>query len=116
MRNKEFHQKLKKLMDEFVNLVYDVTGNFPKNEIFGLTSQYRRSALSVILNYIEGYARQNRKIMKNFFEISYGSLKEAKYLTYFSKRREYLSEEKYQTLINLAEEIGAILWTILVKM
>ncbi|MEW6407450.1 MAG: four helix bundle protein [Patescibacteria group bacterium] len=82
-RTNEFHQELKKLMDGFVNKVYNYTRNFPKEEIFGLTSQLRRAALSAILNYIEGYARQSKNSLRNFLEISYGSLKECKYLIYF---------------------------------
>ncbi|PJB19449.1 four helix bundle protein, partial [Candidatus Falkowbacteria bacterium CG_4_9_14_3_um_filter_36_9] len=57
-----------------------ITRSFPKDELYGITSQLRRAALSVILNYIEGYARKRDKVYKNFLEISYGSLKEAKYL------------------------------------
>lgn len=66
MGEKNFHDRLKQLMDEFVNLVYDCTDKFPKSEIFGLTSQLRRAALSVILNYIEGFARQRKNIFKIF--------------------------------------------------
>lgn len=116
MAKNEFHSKLKVLMDEFVNLVYDYTQDFPKNEIYGLTSQFRRAALSIILNYVEGYARQSKNIMRNFFEISYGSLKEANYLVYFSRRRNYINEQQTLKLMKLTDEIGAMLWTILSKM
>lgn len=109
-RKEEFHQKLKKLMDEYVNKVYDCSQNFPKEEMFGLTSQLRRAALSVILNYIEGYARQRKNVLKNFLEISYGSLKESKYLIYFSYKRGYLKKNEYKELLALSEKIGAMLW------
>jgi len=46
-------------MDEYVNFVYDVTRNSPKEEIYSSVSQWRRSTLSIVLNYIEGYARKN---------------------------------------------------------
>jgi len=81
---KQFHEKLKSKMDEFVHLIYKITKNFPKEELYGVTSQLRRAALSIILNYIEGYARVKDKVHKNFLEISYGSLKEVKYLLHFS--------------------------------
>lgn len=97
-------------MDEYVNKAYDYSKNFPKEETFGLTSQFRRAALSVILNYIEGYARQRKGVLKNFLEISYGSLKESKYLVYFSYKRGYIGEKEYQELVELAEQIGAMLW------
>ena len=109
---KQFHDELKLLMDEYVNKVYDYTKNFPKDELFGVTSQIKRASLSVILNYIEGYARgKNRnKVLKNFLEISYGSLKESKYLIYFSYKRSYLNKEEYDKLLKLSERIGAMLW------
>lgn len=116
MTSKEFHDRLKKLMDEFVHEVYNVTESFPKSEIFGLTSQFRRATLSIILNYIEGYARKTPKVMRNFFEISYGSLKESKYLVFFSFKRKLLKKESYEKLINLSEEIGAMLWSTLSNM
>ena len=115
MEDNSFHKKLKQLMDEFVHRVYDATAKFPKEEQFGLNSQYRRAALSVILNYIEGYARRKKLVLKNFLEISYGSIKEAKYLTYFSFRRKYLLKKDYEKLINLSDEIGKMLWGILEK-
>jgi four helix bundle protein len=115
-QNNKFHQRLKKLMDDFVNKVYDVTANFPKEETFGLISQFRRAALSMILNYIEGYARQRKNVLKNFLEISYGSLKESKYLIYFSYKRKYLFDKDYRELMILSEEIGKMLWGILEKL
>ena len=113
-KQNKFHDELKLLMDRYVNEIYDCTKNFPKDELFGVTSQIRRSSLSVILNYIEGYARgKNRnKVLKNFLEISYGSLKESKYLVYFSYKRNYLNKEKYDELLKLSEKIGAMLWGI----
>ena len=49
-------------MDEFVHFVYNITRKFPKEELYGITSQLRRASLSVILNYIEGYARGKEKL------------------------------------------------------
>ena len=76
----QFHDKLRQKMDNFAHSVYKITKDFPKEEMYGVISQLRRAALSVILNYIEGYARRKDKVHKNFLEISYGSLKEARYL------------------------------------
>lgn len=111
-----FHRDLKSKMDLFVNRVYDCTAGFPKEEMYGVTSQLRRAALSVILNYIEGFARQHEKVLKNFLGISFGSLKESKYLIYFSRQRNYLSEDHYQELIKLSDEIGAMVWGTISKM
>ncbi len=115
-RKNRFHRDLKLLMDGFVNKVYDYTQNFPKEERFGVTSQLRRAALSVILNYIEGYARQRKAVLRNFLEISYGSLKEAKYLIYFSYKRRYLKLKESKELLELTEKIGAMLWGIISKL
>lgn len=106
----KFHTRLRNLMNQYVHSVYDFTINFPKNETFGVISQYRRAALSVILNYIEGYARIRKNVYKNFLEISYGSLQESKYLSEFSYQRKYLTEKEYKSLVELEREIGAMLW------
>lgn len=106
----DFPKKLKMKMDEYVHLIYKISRNFPKEELYGVTSQFRRSTLSIILNYIEGFARHKKAVKLNFWEISYGSLKESKYLLYFSKVENYISEEDYNKALKLAEEIGAMLW------
>ncbi len=109
----KYHEKIKQLMDEYVHGVYTATKHFPKEELFGVTSQIRRSSLSIILNYIEGFARQRKKVNKNFLEIAYGSLQESKYLLDFSQKEKYLSDEEFEKLFRLGEEIGAMLWGIL---
>lgn len=112
----QFHDDLKLKMDEFVHLIYRITKNFPKDELYGVISQIRRAALSIILNYIEGYARGKGKVYKNFLEISYGSLKEVKYLLHFSLIEKYLSKSDYEKVIKLSEDIGAMLWGIIRKL
>lgn len=97
--------------DKLAHEVYRLSKKFPKEEIFGITSQLRRAALSIILNIIEGFARNRTKEYIHFLEIAYGSLKETKYLLHFSYKESYYSSEEYKTIINLAEEIGKLLWT-----
>lgn len=97
-------------MDKFVNSVYDCTLHFPKEEIYRAASQLRRASLSAILNYIEGYARPKRGLLLNFLEISYGSLKESKYLIHFSYKRSYINKKEYEKLMELCDKIGAMLW------
>ena len=58
----DFPEQLKKKMDEYVHFVYKFTKSFPKEELYGVTSQIRRASLSVILNYIEGFARQRKAV------------------------------------------------------
>jgi len=97
-------------MDEYAHLIYKVTRGFPKEELYGTTSQLRRSVLSVSLNYIEGYARMRNKVNKNFLEISYGSLQESRYLLDFCLKEEYIHRNDYEKASGLADKIGAMLW------
>lgn len=107
MRNKSI---LLQKADSFVHSIYSSSKKFPKEEIFGLTSQIRRAALLIPLNIIEGFARQNKKEYKRFLEISYASLKETKYLLHFACVEKYLDSKDYQNLLYFAEELGKILW------
>lgn len=116
MEQNTFRQQLKEKIDKYAHLIYQATRKFPKEELYGTISQLRRSALSVMLNYVEGYARARDKVHKNFLEISYGSLQESKYLLDFSHKEKYLPENDYALLFKLAEEIGAMLWGILRKL
>lgn len=110
MENEQYHERLRKLMDSYVHLIYKLTKSFPKEELYGVISQIRRAALSVILNYIEGFARGKGKSFKNFLDISYGSLKESQYLLMFSFEEHYVVAENYRKALELGEEIGAMLW------
>jgi four helix bundle protein len=71
------HSKLRafELADEVTFLVYRVTQNFPKEEIYGLTSQMRRAAVSVPSNIVEGCARESETEYLRFLEIAFGSLR-----------------------------------------
>jgi len=63
------------------------------------------------LNYVEGYARRRPSVQFNFLEISYGSLKEPEYLLYFCKKEGFIEKNDDITVLKLADEIGAMLWT-----
>lgn len=116
MNKSDFKNKLKEKMDEYVHFVYKITKDFPKEELYGVISQIRRAALSVALNYIEGYARRKPAVQLNFFEISYGSLKESRYLLDFSKEEKYLSDKDYKSGDSISNEIGAMLWTEIISL
>jgi len=111
-----YHNELKSLMNDYVHFVYGTTRVFPKEELYGVTSQLRRSALSVILNYIEGYSRIGEATYKNFLKISYGSLKESEYLLEFSFDEKYLNKEDFSKAARMADRIGGMLWGIICKM
>ena len=110
-----FHDDLKEKIDEYIHLVYKISRSFPRDELYGITSQLRRSAISVMLNYIEGYARRRDKVYKNFLEISYGSLKESEYLLNFSFKENFIVKTDYEKVIIIANDIGGMLWGVLRK-
>lgn len=89
---------------------YDLTCKFPKDELFGLTSQLRRALVSVPSNLIEGYSRNRSKVFVNYLEIAYASLAEAKYQMYFAYKRKYISKEDYLDFYDDAEEVSKMLW------
>ncbi len=97
-------------MDDYVHLVYKICKEFPLEERYNTTSQLKRASLSIVLNFIEGFAREKLAVKRNFWEISYGSLQESKYLLYFSLKEKFLSENDYQKATKMADEIGAMLW------
>ena len=92
--------------DELAYQIYLATKNFPREEIYGMTSQLRRAALSVPTNIVEGYGRQRKNELKQFTNIALGSLAETEYLLDFSLRLGYLNNEAYKPLYNLRDEVG----------
>src|ERR1700736_4930883 len=87
--------------------VYVATSKFPQREIYGLTSQCNRAAVSVAANIAEGSSRQSRKDQAHFSEIAYGSLTELACLLIVAKDVGILSEEAEQSLRNSIEEVSA---------
>lgn len=91
---------------QFVLDVYRVTSNFPKEEVYGLTSQFRRAAISIASNIAEGYAKKGKADKLRFFNIAQGSLEECKYYLVLTKDLEF----KYEpTLAELLEEVSRLL-------
>lgn len=84
-----------KLADDVVLLIYQVTKTFPKEELYGLTAQIRRAAISVPSNIVEGCARESQQEYIRFLGIAYASLREAGYQLSLAKRLGYLSEEDF---------------------
>jgi four helix bundle protein len=99
-----------KLADGLALKIYKATRNFPKEEIYGITSQIRRSALSIPTNIVEGYSRKGDKELGHFVNISLGSLGEVKYLIYFSHRLEYFQDNEYKELRDGYNALGKMLW------
>lgn len=77
---------------EFVSEIYEITKNFPKEEIYGLTSQIRRSAISIPSNIAEGFARESDKEFIQFLHVTMGSLVELETQLIIAKNLLYIKE------------------------
>ena len=95
--------------DDLAYEVYIATKQFPRDEMFGIVSQLRRAALSIAVNLVEGAGRQNRREIKQFANISLGSMAETEYLLAFALRLGYLSDENYSRLEGKRQEAGNLL-------
>jgi len=78
---------------EFVLYVYQITKNFPRNEFYGLTLQFRRAAVSIAANIAEGYGKISKAEKLRFLNIAQGSLKECSYYLILSKDPRYIIEQ-----------------------
>ena len=115
------HTKLKAydLADDLALMIYRITMKFPKEEIYGLTAQMRRAAISVPSNIIEGTeivegcARSTQVEYHRFLEIAYGSLKELDYQFGLSCRLRYISDEFKITDCKLKAENQVLLFMVI---
>src|SRR6266446_5795581 len=87
-----------KLADDLTVAVYERTRSFPKEEIYGLTSQLRRASYSVPANIVEGASRESKKDYLHFLYIARGSPSEAQYFIHLARRLGYLSAEEADVL------------------
>lgn len=111
-------------MDNFRNLivwkravklatnVYKETIDFPKFELYGLTSQIRRSAVSISSNIAEGAGRRSKKEFAYFLGISYGSACELETQLIIATNLEYLKKEKFNLLFDELNEIQKMIYVL----
>jgi len=97
-----------KAMD-LVTEIYRVTQKFPKHELFSLTSQLRRAAVSIPSNIAEGQGQLFKGDFKRFLGYARGSLSELETQIIISHNLDYLTEEEVTNLLDLATEVGRIL-------
>jgi four helix bundle protein len=97
-----------KAMD-FVTEVYRATRTFPKEEIYGMTSQLRRAAVSIPSNIAEGQGRQTTGEFRQFLGHARGSLLETETQIVLSERLEYLGSKTTGVIVEHAAELGRIL-------
>ena len=88
-------------------LVYKVTGSYPKNELYGLVSQMRRSAVSVPANIAEGFKRRKNPDKARCMNIAQASLEELRYYFLLSRDLGYLTEIERERIDEVARLLGA---------
>ena len=88
---------------------YRITKEFPKNEIYGMSSQIQRSAVSIPANIAEGRARQHVKEFIQHLSIAYGSLAELETHVLFAERLKYIQKDHLDRIISKTAEIGRMI-------
>lgn len=94
--------------------IYKATKEFPKDELFALTSQLRRAVVSITCNIAEGFSRRSYKDKAHFYNMSLGSLTEVQNLLLISRDLNYISKLHFGALANKTVEIQKML-TVLIK-
>ncbi|MCL6096213.1 MAG: four helix bundle protein [Patescibacteria group bacterium] len=97
-------------MTELVKLVYSLTDKLPKSEDFGLKTQMRRAAVSVVSNFVEGYLKTSQKHKLSFLEIAKTSLLELEAQAEVCKILNYWLEKDYQLFEQKRGEVGFLLF------
>ncbi len=100
----------------FVTAIYKITGSFPTSEQFALTSQMRRSAISIPSNVAEGFGRRSTGDFVRFLQISTGSLYELQTQVEIASNLQYVSKEEYDSLSSQGREIERLLSSLIQKL
>lgn len=104
---KELHVWQKSI--DFAVVIYEATENFPKSELYGLTSQMRRSAVSIASNIAEGSERRSDKDFIRFLNIASASLAELETQIIIAQKLKFLTKDTMEHLLLPASEIGKML-------
>ncbi|KIQ21805.1 S23 ribosomal protein [Flavobacterium sp. MEB061] len=99
-----------------VTKIYKATNTFPKEEMFGLTSQIRRSSISIPSNIAEGSGRESTKDFLRFLYISLGSIFEMQTQLEIAKNIIYIKEEEFNNLYEDSREIERMLASLIRKL
>lgn len=89
--------------------IYKATKSFPKEELYGLTSQIRRAVVSIPTNIAEGCGRRSNAELANFLNIASGSASEVEYELLIAKELEYITAEEYNLWFQEISEIRSML-------
>ena len=91
---------------KFTNKIYNLTNKFPKEELYGLTSQIRRATVSIMSNIAEGFDRRSDKELTNFLSIARASSSEVQNDLYIAIDLEYISQTEFNQLYQEAKKIA----------
>lgn len=100
---------------DLVKEIYILTKHFPADEIYGLTLQIKRAAVSIPSNIAEGYGRRSTKSYAQFCSIAYGSALELETQLLIAKELKLTSEEKFKNTDSLLNEVAKMLNSMLSK-
>jgi len=107
---KDFHQlKVWEKARQLALAVYKKTKGFPKEELYGLTSQIRRASMSIPTNIAEGCGRNTDADFASFLQIAMGSASETEYQLLLARDLEFLKNEQYQKLNTDVTEVKRML-------
>jgi four helix bundle protein len=101
---------------QFALNIYKETDGFPKNEIYGLTSQLRRCAVSIVSNIAEGYQRQHLGEYVQFLSVSLGSCAEAETQLLLAQDLNYMSKDACGSCLIFLKEVSRILQVMIPKL
>ena len=94
---------------ELVKKIYKITDNFPKSEIYGLSSQMRRASISIPSNIAEGFVRKHKKEFSQFVSIAFGSGAELETQILLSKELKFITDKDFNEIDGLLQEIMKML-------
>ncbi len=117
MADKEERQKIKSFTDliawqeahKLILEVYRATDNFPNKEMFGLTNQMRRAAVSISSNIAEGFSRSSNADKVHFYTMSMGSLTELQNQLLISRDIGYLNKEIFESIANQSVRVSKLI-------
>jgi four helix bundle protein len=99
-----------KVSHELALAIYRCTEEWPRRELYGLTAQVRKAALSVPTNIAEGSAKLGPRELRRYLDIALGSLAEISYLLRFSRDMGVLAQAEWQRLDTMRDQAGRLVW------